>query len=345
MPSSADEARREFVTRLGLDVKHTQELGDRLLGALDSDMGGLPFFADLPLVARAIASDQVVGAARAIDANLVEARLHERNHHSLAESGFGLPTTLDDHERAACIGSETVAFFRAIGSTLDCLAAVMVGLLRIPVSIRRASFTQVLKLDPDKADSEDVRELWSGLRELVDRAGNDPPDWIAWTLEMRHALMHRARLLTVLVARETKMPPLALPSHVRSQVAMERLRADYHFRARPWLPDMQHLADGGAEITDAILREPETVTIKGIATATNTLTEDCCEWLLVEWATIEKLVNSPLKAWRVEESDAITFRGFVPDHPMPDMTSMMISPRDEERIRLAALVRDSGLKA
>ena len=333
--------RRQFISSLGLDVAHTQELGDRLLAAIRAGDGGIPFFADLPLRARAVASDQIVGAARAIEANLVEARLHESNHAAHAADGFGLPATLQDHERAARIGAETVAFFRAIGSTLDCMAALVTGLLRIPQSIRRASFAAIVRLNPADAPSATTRALWSGMKELVDAQAADPPDWLAWTLEMRHALMHRARLLDILVARETDLPPLVLPRRVMAETARDRLRADHHFRRRPWLPDMEHLADQQTRIADAILREPETVTIRGIAASTNELVEACSSWLLGEWPTIEGFVASPVKAWQVEPPRAITFAGFIPDHEMPEVGAMMMSPRDEERVRLAIFVRES----
>ncbi len=342
MLPDADQMRREFIANLGVELEHTQQLGDRLLDSVRAENGGFTFFADLPLDARAIASDQVVGAARAVEANLVEARLHESNHGALAAGGFGLPVTLEDHERAARIGAETVAFFRAIGSTLDCMAALLIGLLRVPQSIRRASFTVILRLDPADAASPTLGALWSGLKALVDAHGDDPPDWLRWTLEMRHALMHRARLLDMLVARETDLPQLALPRHVMRDLAVERLRADHHFRRKPWLPDMEHLADGQTRIADAILREPESVTIRGVAASTNTLVEACSRWLLSEWSTIASVVASPADQWRIEPPQTINFAGFVPDHEMPEVRAMMISPRDQERVRLAATVRDAS---
>lgn len=341
MAANADQKRQEVVARLGVALPHASELAERLLKSISSEAGGLPFFEDLPFHVRAVVSDQLVGAARAIEVNLVEARIHESNRAAIGEGGFGFPVTSADHERAIRYEAEGVAFFRAVGSALDCFAAVVVGLLRVPVSIRRASFGDVLRVDPRNAPDEELKRIWGELRKLIAREANSPTDWLAWTLEMRHAVMHRARLMHILVARPTESLPLALPAQVAAELVRERLRADSHFRRKPWLPDMQHLADAQAVADDAILREPEAVTLRGIADATNRLVELCSACLLDNWAIIEKSdIPSPVGVWLPEAEKEIDFRGFIPDHELPPMSAMVISPRDSERVRLAIRLRE-----
>ncbi len=333
--------REEVLARLGARLSKTRELADRLTDSISADAGGFPFFANLRLEGRAVVSDQVVGAARAIEVNFAEARIHESNRAKLGEGGFGLPVTPEDHERGIRYDAEGVAFFRAVGSSLDCIAAVCVGLLRLPSSIRQASFRDVLSTDPARAPDEILRRLWSGLQELVRHEGNDPSCWLAWTLEMRHALMHRGRQMNMLIPRPTPPPLVALPHHVATEVARERFRADSHFRTKPWLPDMRHLADAKDVASDAILREPADVTVRGIADALARLLERCSGWLLDSWESIED-PDIPLPAWEVKRAHAIDFRGFIPDHELPPMSAMLVSPRDAERVRLAMKLRDAA---
>src|SRR4051812_20321506 len=259
----------------------------------------------------------------------------------LSGGGGGVPPTLVDHERAARVTAETRGFFRAVASTPRCRPGVIIGVLRAPVSRPRAPFSARLRLDPESAPAPALKQLWLGLHALIEEQSYDPQDWLTWTLEMRHALMHRSRLLDLLVARESEPLPLVLPQHVAQEVAFERLRADHHFRAKPWLPDMEHLADDQTAVGDAILREPSAVTIHGIAVNTQSLVEGISAYLLAKWRAIEAYVGSPVNEWRIEKPRRITFAGFAPSYELPTTSSMLISPRDEERVRLAAKLRDA----
>ena len=167
-----------------------------------------------------------------------------------------------------------------------------------------------------------------------------PAGGFEWTLEMRHGLMHRARQLQINVTRETEIPTLHLPRRVLREVAFERLRADAHFRRKPWLPDMEHLADQATRATDAMLHELAVITMRGIVDATNHLVEDVSRWFLLNWDRHASLGRSPDQAWDLEPPKDVDFRGFAHESELRRTDVAMVSPRDAERLRLAQMLRE-----
>jgi len=55
-----------------------------------------------------------------------------------------------------------------------------------------AAFSQLLNLPNEVADEHPV---WRELADLIYRNANEPTGWLHWALQMRHALMHRPRLM------------------------------------------------------------------------------------------------------------------------------------------------------
>jgi hypothetical protein len=336
----ADTFRLEFEDSLGLNLGPLRQLIETLLASFAADAGGLPGLADLPLQQRAIVSDQVLTAAQATSTNLVEARLHEQDLQRQLAEGSGFPNSAADIERDVRRTMTTVGVFRAVGSSLDCMAAVVIATARIPRSIRRASFMPLLDLNPADAPSEELRPIWESFRELLDAQATANGDWLRWALEMRHALMHRGRQITPALPREVALPPIALPRRVMQAVFHERSRFDPHFRKRPWLPDLEHLSEDSLDLRDAILAEPASRTVRGLVDATDALIVALATWALPVWENAPEGVQSPAAAWQLEKPRDIEFEGFAPE-PLPsDLGTLAISQRDEQRLRLAIRLRD-----
>ena len=91
----------------------------------------------------------------------------------------------------------------------------------------------------------------------------------------------------VLLPRELEEPRLWVPIEPLRKILRDRLRFDLHFRKRPWLPDMQHLAHArhSASLPEAILAEVGAQTIVGCFNATNELVESLAEFLIASWTT------------------------------------------------------------
>jgi hypothetical protein len=325
----------DYAASVGVRCENMKALADTLLERFRASDGGFAALASLPIDVRAIVSDQIVGAAQAAPRNLLEARLHGDDLNSLLEDGVPFPEpSLASQEDSTRIDMAVVGFFRAIGSTLDCLAAGSIGIVRLPLSIRRASFGQLLTLPGERLAEH---SCWAQVRACIDGYAGEPPGWLKWALEMRHALMHRPRLMSVMLPREVSSPELALPAHVMRQVMRERIRFDPRFRSRPWLPDMQHLADGASGgLAGSVLAETEIQTARGVFEATQRLAEGLATLLLalIDDADVVA-IDPPERNWAIEPDPAIEFQGFAPQK-LPREMAGIISPADAERIKLAA---------
>jgi hypothetical protein len=130
-------------------------------------------------IQRATVSDQIRSAAHGIEENLLEARLHELDVAALV-GPHGLPmpyenASINDHLRNDRLEMNTVGFFRAFGSTLDCLAAVLIGVVRIPMSLRFADMAALARFDPTASG----RLVPSDLSKSSERGG--PSSSTSWT--------------------------------------------------------------------------------------------------------------------------------------------------------------------
>jgi hypothetical protein len=342
-PQDATDAYWEYTASIGIQSDRLRALEDRLEEDFRAADGGYASLRELPMLQRAVVSDQVLVGSQGVIRNLTEARLHEQDINDLLADGVRFAeATPTAHEHGARVDLSFVGFFRGIGSALDCMAATAIGVLRLPLSIRRASFPRLLSLDEGTARREPA---WRELKDLLSTHADDPPGWLRWTLEMRHALMHRPRLMSLLVQRETPESRLWIPASAAKMLLRERLRFDPHFRRRPWLPDMQHLADqqlGG--LPEAVFGEKAAQTVRGCYEASNRLIEDLAAFLLDKWDDAQVgAVAPPAEVWALEEALAINFEGFAPAPLRSDLAGGVISPHDEERVRLAAELHNAGI--
>jgi hypothetical protein len=192
--NDAETAFWAFVDSIGVRNDRLKALIERLETDFRAADGGYATLEVLELPLRAVASDQILGGAQAAIDNLVEACLHKNDASSLLAAGEKMSDagTVDSWRVQARRDMALIGFFRAMGSTLDCLAASTIGILRLPYSIRRAAFSQLLNLPNEVADEHPV---WRELADLIYRNANEPTGWLHWALQMRHALMHRPRLM------------------------------------------------------------------------------------------------------------------------------------------------------
>ena len=83
----------------------------------------------------------------------MEARLHQHQFEQLVPND-GIRFPAQTEQRATILDAREwtwrSAAARALGSTLDCLAAVAIGVLRMPFSIQRAAFADLTKTIPAK---------------------------------------------------------------------------------------------------------------------------------------------------------------------------------------------------
>ncbi len=233
-------------------------------------------------------------------------------------------------------------FFDAVGTALDCLAAILIVVARAPFSVQRADFTQLSRLDPTNAHSaafakpvpEHQRDLWHQLvAELNVPSDTGPSDWLGWSLEMRNALTHRGRITNVYLPRRIS-GRIAVP---RTGTPQSLYRYDLHLRSRPWLPAIEGML-AGTNLPASWLDEPAGRTIAGLFRELVKYTERVVRWASDCWTDpVQQSLVPPVKRWVLPPAPQLQFAGINPGGTTP--IAGAIGGINEEHIRLAERLR------
>jgi hypothetical protein len=305
------DLRSRFLVEIGVEAKQLDSFAGRLAEAYNVDEWGFQQLGAIEDVGqRAVVSDQILTAADAIATNLIEARVHLRDFEEMTAAGEREAREIDHLATDTRIDLHVVGFFRAFGSTLDCLAAVAVGILRLPRSIHRTSMTALMRLKPAAMQDEQQRARVEEMQELIRDAGSKPvAGWLEWAIEHRNALVHRPRQIDFMVPRRTHaVVVLANPSEW-----LDLVRYDLHLRSKPWLPDLQHLATPEPKAEELLLAEPAGETMAGLFEQLNAFSERFASWLVGVWDRIEArelTLEVPVDSWKEEPDIEIEFAGF-----------------------------------
>lgn len=348
LPGNAQEREDAKNEALGLRLDETRTLTAALDAGLSADAWGYEQLGGIPdEVQRATVSDQIRAAAHGIEENLVEARLHEL-HASELIGPHGLPmaythASINDHLRNDRLEMSTVGFFRAFGSTLDCLAAVLIGAARMPMSLRFADMSKLTQFDPAAVGklvpddvSDEQREAWAELIGLLDDLRRrDPAGWYVWGLEMRNAMLHRGRGVKAFLPRPTSRR-LAV---VTDTPLPALLRFDYYLRKRPWLPDLVQLARADS-VCDVWLYEPVQDTLSGLFECLGSMVVELATWALAQWAAQaeSQTYSAPIAAWQLGREPGTDFAGFG-EQRTAEFDAAMVNPSSTEHMRLAEQLR------
>jgi hypothetical protein len=233
---------------------------------------------------------------------------------------------------------------RALGSALDCLAAVAIGVLRIPKSLQRAGLptlsTQLRDelLGKKKTATADQEQSWQQLSDLIQKAANSQPTgWWDWLVGMRNLNVHRARLTRVMLGRPKDEHPVLVVFTSEPIDLANDARFDLHLRKRPHLPDAQDFITA-PKAEDLFLNETATTTLFAVVQITATFLEEAAEFLLAAWRQIAgQLADfpSPTAQWGLEPNNATPFAGVAPGsknmdayeqlrgHPEPELAKRL----------------------
>jgi hypothetical protein len=334
---------------LGLRLDEVQALTNRLNADFSADAWGYTQLGDISdEIHRATASDQIRSAARGIEQNLLEARLHELEVADLVgPNGLSMPyadASINAHLHNDRVEMNTVAFFRAFGSALDCMAAVLIGAARIPMSLRLADMGRLAQFNPSapgRLAPEDVpdeqQEAWTGISRLLDELRRrHPAGWYVWGLEMRNAMLHRGRGLNTFLPR-----PITRGLAVITDTPLPALiRYDYYLRKRPWLPDLVQLAraDGARDVW---VNEPVQATLRGLFERLGDMVAELAAWALEQWVREAEAPTfvTPIAAWQLGREPDTAFAGFSAGAATGAFDAAVVSPNEVEFFKLAEKLR------
>lgn len=350
-PLDADgEARSgELRAALGTSVPDLAQLLATLRNGLTSDAWGFSQLADIAdEEQRAVVSDQVLSAAEGLQDALVDAGISAYEVRDLTgPNGIAYAAredSLNDMLKGQKLRRAVASFFDATGTALDCLAAVLIVVVRMPLSVQRADYYNLITLDTTKdypkafdvSFSQAQRQIWDDLQaELAAAAGQGPTDWLPWSLEMRNALTHRGRVTDVFMPRKIS-GRLALPPSALSQ-PQRNYRYDLHLRSRPWLPGIEQML-AGPELPDSWLGEPATTTIDGLRDALATFCERLASWAEAQWVREPyPTFAPPVHRWTLPIPPQISFAGIRPGNTVE--ISGAIGGVNEQHLRMAERLR------
>lgn len=315
---------RRFEAAVKADVPSSGELFQEIFQDLDTKTFGIQWWSSVPVQERVLISDYLYQCAEGIEKNLVEAKLHYMEW-SDARARFNerivdgikipptgepffkhppslapiddLPSKLDELHRTG--------FFRAVGSSLDCLGAVIVGVLGLETSLRHTSIEDARKTLERVKDLGTARtklqiEFGNFLEQSIESAG--PDDWLEWADQYRNMFVHRGRRLTYNQVFPTE-PPSYVAGEWRTKASSNVHLAKY--------PDK---SDAEAFIKlDMVLNEPAESSLRGVFDSTRELEGSICSRLLSIWRARRSdplLIEQPATQWTTKRLRTCSFQGY-----------------------------------
>ncbi len=345
-----------FRAALGVEIPATLKLRDTIFNDLDEEAFGIRWWRPGPNDARRILiSDYLVGCAWALETNLIEARLHllealgfaDQHNRAMADSvavegnivrlAAPEPTCAADELPVNLMAMHIGGLFRAVGSVLDCLGGLVVGVLALPIRIYRADLDSARRaIEKELSRGNDPGDLrWTfqtKLSESINSAG--PAGWLEWANAYRNMLVHRGRRLSLhmLLPRPSLLRPDGTRI-VRTQVV--------HLLTRdPERSDVETLIDSLGDT----LTEPAELTLGELLKTVVWFTEAVTKELLVAWEkrrADSTLVTQPKEQWPEVPRPAGVFQGFEPGRVRVDPTTAMTGPASIKRLKAASMAGDA----
>lgn len=359
----ADRA-NEAAAMLGVAVPRWNELRDSILEDLRvTSPYGISWWAPHPGASRRILiSDQLYACASSLGDNLLEAALHQLEYLDYAERHsdrfadclsfvYGEPAIKAPPPRDPLeeLGLQMVRMHyagvvRALSSALDCLAAVIVGVVALPTSILKADLGKVRELlrrtNPTEQNAGQKRQTQFAdrLETLIGEAG--PKGWLDWTLHFRNMLVHRGRRIEI--GQFVPRTPVLLGPDGRP---IPRVRVVTHLPRDPGRSDVEVFLDPD-QPGSPVLTEDAEQTLTGLLSSTVELAERTAVELLDLWKWRRdnpSELSQPTAEWpKGPSSETTGFPGYAPGSYNYAPSMMTSHPVVLRRIRAAAL--DDGAR-
>ncbi|MGW4651358.1 hypothetical protein [Kitasatospora sp. NPDC004289] len=324
---------------------------EAILSDLDPQAGGVSWWTGhLDTPRRILVGDYLLSLTSSTEDNLVEAAMHVHRFSEaqeaetqwfkrrvLTRSLLGdrwLDPDLETENRRVEADAHLGAFFRAVGSVMDNLAGLVIGVAGLSTKIVRADISH-LNLDkpsPKGALPEGMPGRAVQLKlvgELRDAINEGPEDWLPWLDHMRNTLVHRARRLTITIQDPRQAAGFLHPL----------------CQAPDWT-DAEAIARSGRPLADC-LTEDATVTMRGALLTAVNVTRLCASAAARTWAdrrTTPDLITQPQQQWpQLANGRQTNFKGWDPNQ-LPKFapnSSMLMHPSRALRIK-AGLFTDEA---
>jgi hypothetical protein len=339
-----DDLEWQLCERHGLRIGSLRALTDVLQGDLSVEDWGYRQLSDLTDVEqRALISDQLIASVLGVRTNVMELALSLADYHDLTAAGIRMPRRdrwMEDFEHHLRTEMTQVAVFRAIGSVLDCMAAVAIVILRLPRAPTYADVRDLALIQDKAATYAQGTRAHNALVAAAAVIETRLTTALQWSLEMRNAVIHRGRQISFLLPRHDA-GRLAIVTNEPMQLARERAQADLYFHRRPWLPEMDHLADTQAGIRGQWVNEPAQFTLQGLRDDLIDLINELGEALQNAWtgAGADGELPAPTDKWVLRQPPSIEFAGYAPEPAYAPLSQIHTNPDTAVRIQIAEQLR------
>lgn len=314
-----------FNSAIGANIPSAEKLTIEIFNDFDPNNFGINWWLSLPTEERILISDYLYQCASTIDTNLVEAKLHflewldakNTNNEKIANSisldvrgepSFKIPKPKSPYDELHRKLEEMhiCGFFRAIGSTLDCLGSLIIGVIALPVGLRRGDIGKSEKklnnlIDAGDQGSKIQLEFRDFFKDVKTSCGSK--DWLEWADQYRNMYVHRGRRTIFQAVKTREVRIFNASGQLIPRAELELHLAKY--------PDRSEV-EAFIKNKDINLNEEAETTIKGIFDSCRTLTETICEKLLDIWIlrrSNPNLLEQPIKQWTdtIRECDFVGY--------------------------------------
>ena len=343
----------EFSKAVGVDVPEVRRLHKEIFNDLEDKVFGIKWWAPHHGTKRRIlASHYLLECVSIIETNLTEAGLHlleavdywERESDFLANSvstgqngGFSIKMprrkTPEEDLPYQMATLHAVGFFRALVGALDCLGASVVGVLALPVDLRRTDIIYARK-SLEKASKPMQADFREKLRLII--ADSGPTGWLEWLNDYRNMVVHRGRRPNMTQLRPKPVRILGPDGH-----AILRTIAVRHLPRDPNLSQIEAFADPPRT---PVLTEDATVTMRGSLNSSLHLIRSVAAELVEVWKIRRQtpsLLPQPKENWPKGLClESTGFIGYAPDSLPYNPHLWIAHPALGKQLKTAALSDD-----
>jgi hypothetical protein len=328
---------------IGLKLPHWASLESEIFADfVERQPYGIGWWAPAPGISRRILiADQLSCCLASVASNMTEAALHwleyldasDRDSARLAHAVKMLPSgpvidlprprSVSEQLAPDLVRMHQAGMIRAIASSLDCLAGVIIGVAALPQSILKADFRQARTVlarinDAANAGAKAQADFAARLESTITAAG--PQGWLDWTLDLRNMLVHRGRRIELgqyLPITPVLLGPDGKPAPRARRVS--RLPRD------PGRSDIEVFIDTPWKM---VLHEEGTRTLQGLMDSTVLLLEVAAEHLLDLWQWRRAHpgdLRQPVDQWKnLPSKKSTSFNGYAPGSlPLEPSMGMM----------------------
>jgi len=343
---------RRFDSVIGAALPSAEKLAGEILRDLDPTDYGVKWWRALPTQERILIGDYLYQCVNGIQLNLTEAKLHyfewldaQRRGNERIANGVSLDprrgatfkhpashSAIDDLpsrlERLHLGG-----FFRAVGSSLDCLGGAIIGVLGLRTSLRYGDLKNAEKAlqNIEVSDGAGTQLQLGFLRFFEDaKQTAGPENWIEWTNQYRNMFVHRGRA----ASSHEIIPREHLFYDSQGQV-IPRATSKLHLARFPDRSDIEALIIG----KDTWLNEDANDTLTGIFSSCLKLEKETCERLCSIWAERRNdplLIEQPVEQWNAKIRSC-KFSGYQPSNEPFGAGSLNLNASLAHRMRVAAV--------